>query len=260
MTATSAGDPVLVSVADGVATITLNRPERMNALNYALLSQWRSELQRLLTDDEVRVLILTGAGAHFCTGGDLKDPPAGPNGELRLRVMHDCLKLMLFGDKPVIGALEGNVYGAGFSYATACDIVVAGESARFCAPFTGVGLIPDTGLAYTLPLRIGAGRARQMMLQGLVVRTPQAADWGLVEEAVNDGEALTKAREIASALLRRAPLALGALRRLMARDLQGLYGSLEEELTIQQRLLASEDLQEGRQAFAEKRTPQFRGR
>lgn len=259
MTATSAGDPVLVNVTDGIATITLNRPERMNALNYVLLDQWRGALERLQADPEVRVLVLTGAGTHFCTGGDLKDPPAGPNGELRLKVMHDCLKLMLFGDKPVIGALEGNVYGAGFSYASACDIVVAGESARFCAPFTGVGLVPDTGLAYTLPLRISAGRARQMMLQGLVVSAPQAAEWGLVEELVADGQAITKANEIAQGLLRRAPLAMAGLRRLMARELAGLSGSLDEELATQQRLLDSEDLREGRTAFAEKRPPRFRG-
>lgn len=252
--------PVLTRHHDGIGIITLNRPDRMNAINYALIDGLRAALRQLHQDPAVRVIILTGSGKHFCTGGDLKDTANGPNGEMRLAVMHDCLRLMVSGGKPVIGAIEGNAYGAGLSYAVACDMVVAGASARFCAPFTGVGLVPDTGVAYTLPQRIGVGRARQMMMQGLVVTAPQALSWGLIEHQVNDGEALAAAQEMAASLVARAPLAIAALRRLMARELAGLEGSLAEELALQQGLLQTDDLKEARAAFAEKRTPRFQGR
>lgn len=252
--------PVLLEREGMIAIITLNRPDRMNAINYDLIAAFRQALKDFHADDSLRVAILTGAGKHFCTGGDLKDTRNGPDGETRLAVMHDCLRLLVTGGKPVIGAVEGNAYGAGFSYAAACDQVVAGAKARFCAPFTGVGLVPDTGLAFTLPRRIGVGRARRMMMQGLVVEAEQALDWGLVEEQVEEGQALVRARELAQQLLTRAPLAIAGLRRLLARDLDGLEGSLAEEYAMQMELLQSEDLKEARIAFSEKRPPRFIGR
>lgn len=252
--------PVILEREGMIAIITLNRPDRMNAINYDLIAAFRQALQTFQADDNLRVAILTGAGKHFCTGGDLKDTRNGPDGETRLAVMHDCVRLLLTGNKPVLGAVEGNAYGAGFSYAAACDQVVAGASARFCAPFTGVGLVPDTGLAFTLPRRIGIGRARRMMMQGLVVGAEQALDWGLIEEQAPDGQALSQARLLAEQLLKRAPLAITGLRRLLARDLDGLEGSLADEYAMQMELLQSEDLKEARAAFAEKRPPHFVGR
>ncbi|MGE4339144.1 MAG: enoyl-CoA hydratase/isomerase family protein [Pigmentiphaga sp.] len=252
--------PVRVERDDAVAIVILNRPDRMNAINYALIDGLRNTLRELQQDDQVRAVILSGAGRHFCTGGDLKDTANGPDGETRLAVMHDCLRLMARGSKPIIAAVEGNAYGAGFSYTVAADYVVAGASAKFCAPFTGVGLVPDTGVAYTLPRRIGTGRARRMMMQGLVVQAPQAEAWGLIEQHVEDGQALATAREVAAGLARRAPLALAALRRLMGLDLDGLEESLQLEMSLQQKLLLTEDLREARTAFAEKRQPRFTGR
>lgn len=252
--------PVLTAVADGVATITLNRPARMNAMHVALALELKRELQRLLADDGVRVLILTGAGEHFCTGADLKNRMTGPNGERLLDVLHDCFHLAMAAGKPFIAAVEGNSYGAGMSLAMMCDYVIAGDKARFCAPFTGVGLIPDIGLAWTLPARIGMGRARQMMFEGLAVPAEQALAWGMIEAQVPAGQALAAATERAHRLMARAPLALAALRGLLNRQWPDVAEFMREERRLQTQLQQSEDLAEGVRAFAERRAPRFTGR
>src|SRR5690606_28744130 len=141
-----------------------------------------------------------------------------------------------------------------------CDYVVAGASARFCAPFTGIGLIPDTGLAYTLPLKIGMGRAKRMMYEGLVVEPAQACEWGLADVLASDQRALECAYEVARRLLNRAPLALAALRELLAQQSTDPQEFLREERRLQRRLQESEDVVEGRRAFAERRPPRFIGR
>lgn len=251
---------VLCSQADGVATLTLNRPARMNALNVALLLELADKLERLNRDGDVGAIILAGAQGHFSTGADLKDTAPGPNGELRLDVLHRCFNLLTQVSKPTLAAVSGNAYGAGLSFALACDYIIAAKNARFCAPFTGIGLIPDTGLVYTLPLRIGMGRARRMMYEGLVVDAEQAHDWGMVELVTDNNALLESAHAVARTLLKRAPLALSALRGLLSRQWPDPQKFLQEERRIQQRLLATDDVQEARLAFAEKRPPRFCGR
>lgn len=252
--------PILVTQDGGVATITLNRSSRMNAMNVALALDLKKELLRLLDEDSVRVLVFTGAGGNFCTGADLKDRTPGPNGETLLGTLHECFNIMTGAKKPSIAAVEGNAYGAGFSIAMWCDYVVAGEKAKFCAPFTGIGLIPDVGLALTLPARIGMGRARRMMFEGLVVQAPQALEWGMIEHKVADGQALATAVEQAAKLMTRAPLALGALRTLLSREWPDPAEFIREEFKLQTALQQSEDVKEGISSFVERRPPQFSGR
>lgn len=252
--------PILVTEEGGIATITLNRPSRMNAMNVALALDLKQQLLRLLDDDSVRVLVFTGAGGNFCTGADLKDRTPGPNGESLLVVLHDCFNIMTKANKPSIAAVEGNAYGAGFSIAMWCDYVVAAEGAKFCAPFTGIGLIPDVGLAWTLPARIGMGRARRMMFEGFVVKADQAEQWGLIETKVPAGQAVSGALEQARKLLTRAPLALGALRQLLNREWPDPAEFIEEEFKLQSSLQKSTDFVEGVRSFVEKRPPQFTGK
>ncbi len=252
--------PILVNQADGIATITLNRPSRMNSMTVALAFNLKQELLRLLADDSVRVLVFTGAEGNFCTGADLKDRTPGPNGETLINVLHDCFNIMTGARKPSIAAVEGNAYGAGFSIAMWCDYVVAGEKAKFCAPFTGIGLIPDVGLAWTLPARIGMGRARRMMFEGLVVQSAQALDWGMIEHKVEDGQALAGAIEQARKLMTRAPLALGALRGLLNREWPDPAEFIREEYKLQKQLQQSTDFAEGVSSFVERRPAQFTGK
>ena len=251
---------LLSSTSNGIATLTLNRPQRMNALTVLLLLELAQELERLEADDTVRIIVLTGAQGNFSTGADLKDTAPGPNGEIRLDVLHRCFTLLTESRKPLIAAVEGNAYGAGFSLALACDYVIAGATARFCAPFTGIGLIPDTGLAYTLPLRIGMGRAKRMMYEGLVVESTQAEQWGLADVLASDQSALECAYDLGKKLLIRAPLALAALRELLAHQWTDPQAFLREERRLQRQLQESEDVLEGRRAFAERRPPRFSGR
>ncbi len=246
---------------EGAAGIlTIARPTRMNALTPLAGIALRDAMAQMLADDAVRVIVLAGEGSHFCTGADLKDRTPGPNGERLLVVLHELFAMMVDAPKPFVAAVEGNAYGAGFSLAVACDYVVAAENARFCAPFTGIGLVPDVGLALTLPARIGMGRARRMMIEGLPVAAPQALDWGMIEHVAPAGQALSMALECANKLLTRAPLAVAALRKLLGQSWSDPRAFLEEERRLQDALQQSQDFVEGVTSFKEKRPPSFTGR
>ncbi|MBU4610159.1 enoyl-CoA hydratase/isomerase family protein [Achromobacter sp. GG226] len=252
--------PIRTHRDGAIGILTIDRPARMNALTPRAGLALKRELTALLDDDAVRIVVLTGEGGHFCTGADLKDRTPGPNGERLLGVLHDVFALMVESRKPLVAAVEGNAYGAGFSLAVACDYVVAAENAKFCAPFTGIGLVPDVGLALTLPARIGMGRARRMMIEGLAVQAPQALDWGMIEHTAPVGEALPAAVECARKLLTRAPLAVAALRRLLGQQWQDPHAFLREERRLQDSLQQSSDFVEGVRSFVEKRPAQFTGK
>lgn len=252
--------PIRVTRDGPIGILAIDRPTRMNALTPLAGLVFKRELTDLLKDDAIRIVVLTGNGGHFCTGADLKDRTPGPNGERLLGVLHDVFALMVEAPKPFVAAVEGNAYGAGFSLAVACDYVVAAENARFCAPFTGIGLVPDVGLALTLPARIGMGRARRMMVEGLAVQAPQALDWGMIEHTAPVGEALPAALDCARKLLTRAPLAVAALRRLLGQSWPDPHAFLREERRLQDALQQSSDFVEGVRSFVEKRPARFTGK
>jgi enoyl-CoA hydratase/carnithine racemase len=240
----------------GVLTLTLDYPERRNALAIPL----REELHRILDaaqgDAEVRAIVLTGAGGVFCSGGDISgmDIRDAETGRERMRRTHRIIRLMVAGRVPIVAAVEGWCVGAGLSVACACDTIVAAEDARFVAGFGKVGLIADLGLPFTLPARIGAGRARQFFLYGTQVDAATAERIGLVDHVVPKGGALAKATELGAFLAAQAPLPIALTKQILA---EGLDRALEDERHFQTACFLSDDHAEGKAAFLGKREPRF---
>ena len=185
------------TLRDGdIAILTLDNPARRNALSLEMRLKLTEALRRLDGDADVRALVLTGTGGHFCAGGDIAGQGSGSlaDGRERFRMTHEMVRLLVRCSKPSIAAVEGWAAGAGLSLALLCDSVVAGEGAKFSAPFGKVGLIADLGLLHTLPRRIGEGRARQMLLYGEAMEAREALATGL-------DEALDWEREAQAALM-----------------------------------------------------------
>lgn len=254
-----AGMRVVEARDGGVLTLTLDYPARRNALAMPL----REELHRILdaaqAEAEIRAIVLTGAGGTFCSGGDISgmNVTDAETGRERMRRTHRIIRLMVAGRIPLVAAVEGWCVGAGLSVACACDTIVAAEDAKFMAGFGKVGLIADLGLPFTLPARIGVGRARQMFLYGTQMDAAAAERIGLVDHVVPKGSALAKATELASFLAAQAALPIALTKQILA---EGLDRALEDERTFQTACFLSDDHAEGKAAFMGKREPRFGGR
>lgn len=238
--------------------LTLNLPERRNALPLALREALCAALQRADQAAHIRCVILTGSGGHFCAGGDISDMHVGDlaAGRERMRRSHALIRQMLGMGKPIIAAVEGWAAGAGLSLAMACDSVVCSEQAQFIASFAQVGLMADMGLLYTLPRRVGDGHARQVMFYG--EKWPAAEAWriGMVDQLAAAGQALEVALGRARRLEQQAPLPLALSKAVLA---EGLDAALERERDLQSQLFLSQDHAEGKAAFLGKRPVQFTG-
>jgi enoyl-CoA hydratase/carnithine racemase len=251
---------VLLEVRDGsTLVLTLNYTERRNALSMPLRAALIDAFDRAERDPDLRAIVVTGAGGHFCAGGDISGMNVGDlaAGRERFRLTHRLVKQMVHNAKPIVAAVEGYAVGAGLSLALCCDTIVAADNARFGAGFGRIGLIADMGLNHTLPQRVGMGRARQMLLYGEQIDAVAAERIGLVDHVVTPGTALAAARDRAQALATAAPLPLALTKRLLA---EGLDASLDQERDLQSTLFLTEDHREGREAFLAKRKPVFRGR
>jgi enoyl-CoA hydratase/carnithine racemase len=249
-------EPVLVSRDGAVVTLTLNWPERRNALSVAMRHALADALEETEADRSVRAVIVTGTGEHFCAGGDLAGMTVESiaEGRERMRQAHRLIHLMVHARFPIIAAVEGWCAGAGISLACAADHVIAGDEARFVASFGKVGLLPDLGLLHTLPARIGQGRAREMLLFGETVDAARALAIGLADRVVPAGQSLPAARERAALLATQAPLTLALTKAALA---AGLDAALAREQDLQSALYLTPDHAEGRAAFLEKRPPRF---
>jgi len=255
-------DTLLYAVAGDVATITLNRPDRMNSLNAVM----RAELLDALTraPREARAVVLTGAGRGFCAGQDLGD--TGNIADLNLeRVLREeyepLLKLVYDCPVPVICAVNGAGAGAGANLALAADVVIAARSAVFIEAFARIGLIPDAGGTYWLPRLAGMARAMGMCLLADPVPAEQAAQWGLIWQAVDDDQPDSRAAEIAGKLAKGPTEAY----RLMKQALrQSMSNDLETQLALEAKLQGeagrTRDFMEGVTAFMEKRPASYEGR
>jgi 2-(1,2-epoxy-1,2-dihydrophenyl)acetyl-CoA isomerase len=257
----SDASPILVSRRDAVAVVTLNEPGKRNALTVALRRSLLATLDELSGDASCRAVVLTGAGGAFSSGGDLSvmraDDPMGARE--RLRIIHDIVRRIAIGPKPFVAAVEGAAFGAGLALAAACDVVVADPGARFCASFARVGLMPDAGLLWSLPPRVGMGAARRMMLEASVVTGEEAKALGLVDEIAVPGGALDAALVRAQVLARAAPLSIALTKAAFARGTDDLERVLAAEMDGQPMLFATQDHAEGLAAFTGKREARFRG-
>jgi E-phenylitaconyl-CoA hydratase len=256
---------VLIDVADQIATITLNRPEAMNALDPETSAALRAIWSRVATDPAIRVAILTGAGERaFCTGSDLKKtmPPKESFAELTFNAVElDTLIAGMDFDKPLICAINGFAMGGGLELALACDIRIASSNAQFALPEVRVGSIPTAGGTQHLPRAIGMSDAMLMLLTGDRMDAQEALRIGLVSKVVAPELLLAGAREIALRIAANAPLAVRAVKRLV-RD--GLDMPRPAALTMERYgwglLRDSADRIEGRLAFQQKRAPRYEGR
>lgn len=244
---------------DGLRVITLNEPERRNPIGHEKRLALRAALGDAAEDAAVRAVVLTGAGGHFSAGGDIRDQGERSLGAHRERfaVIADMVTRMARFPKPLVGAVEGWAAGGGFALAMACPMVVASREARFVAAFTKIALMPDMGLLSTLPARIGAARARRLLIDNRVVEAPEALDLGIADTLADPGDAVRLAGELALREADGAPMPRQFILDWFARD---LAEALEYEATLQPVMLDSADAAEGRAAFAEKRRPKFRGR
>lgn len=246
--------------------VTLSAPDRRNAICPAMREELLRALRKFARDKECKVIMITGADSHFCAGGDMRNGEIDANGPEPFRtysnslVLQDIIRLIATGPKPVIAAVEGAAFGAGFSIAAACDVVIAGSGARFCASFGKVGLMPDAGIMWSLPRRIGAAKASYILLTARVVNAEEALQYGLADDVVPEGKAYATALERGRALSSIAPLSIAAIRSVMSRAAFGLENVLAAEREIQPLLTLSEDYSLGRKAFIERRPPKFEGK
>jgi 2-(1,2-epoxy-1,2-dihydrophenyl)acetyl-CoA isomerase len=256
-------DSVVRDSAGGVLTLTLNRPDALNSFTVEMKEALLAALKDAARDREVRVVVLTGAGRAFSAGQDLKERQ-GPDvadlgSELRLRYNPIVLAMRRL-EKPIIGAINGVAAGAGMSIAMACDIVIASDKASFIEAFSRVGLVPDTGSTWFLPRLIGSLRATEMMFTADPVDATTAERIGLVNRVVSHDQLMDEAKALAQRLAQAAPIALALTKRALNRTHQmNLEEALDFEAQLQSIAGRSADHREGVAAFAEKRTPAFRG-
>ncbi len=202
------------TVESNIATLTLNRPEAKNALNAEISDGLEAALQRIGVDREIRVLVISGAGGAFCAGGDVRAMNASAGemtAEMRRTSMqrhHRNVKMLASLDRPVIAAVDGPAFGAGFSLALLADMVIATPRARFCMAFARIGLIPDFGALYTLPRIVGMARAKEIMFSAREIGAIEARELGLVLEIAEVEALMPRARALATALANASPLAL----------------------------------------------------
>jgi len=251
---------ILTDDTGAVRTITLNRPEVRNAIDIPLRVALADALEQADRDVSVRVIVLTGAGRMFCSGGDIstmrrmEPEPALKRAQLAQRV----IRAIWSTPKPVIAAVEGGAYGAGTALAAACDRVVVAEDARFVTTFLNVGLAGDMGIFASLPARIGVARTRQMLLLGRPVDASTAVAMGLADALAEPGSALAAARGDAAALAARPAGAVGVIKQMLATaPRMPALDVLDLEAVQQAQLFGSDDFAEGVAAFHEKRPARF---
>lgn len=259
---------VTLTVADGLATIELNRPEALNAWNTELGGELNAAVRSVAADTNVRAVLVRGAGRAFSSGADLKAVTGGdktPEGAPDLhKVLTELYHPIILGlrqmPKPVVAAVNGPAVGIGLSLALACDLIVAAESAYFLLAFVNIGLVPDGGSSALVPARIGFSRAAELALLGERLDARTALAWGLINRVVPDAE-LAEQSELLARHLANGPTRsyAGSKQQLNARVFAGLEEQLVLEAQIQQEMASSHDFAEGVTAFLQKRAPLFRG-
>jgi 2-(1,2-epoxy-1,2-dihydrophenyl)acetyl-CoA isomerase len=265
-------EQIIYEKSDGIATITLNRPERMNAFTPQMLDEWLDALQDAHTDDEIRAVILTGTGRGFCTGADVVRTGEGLSLVDRSRshvdnrnFLRDSVqripRLVSIMEKPYIAAVNGAAVGAGMDMASMCDMRFAAETARFGMTYVRMGLIPGDGGCYFLPRIVGMAKALDLIWTGRLIDAKEALEIGYVSAVITDDQLIAHTREYAAKLVNGPAVAIQQAKRLAYRS-QDITLDSALDLAQQAMFIAqeTEDSREGPRAFAEKREPQFKGR
>ncbi len=257
-------ETILVSEAEGLTTLTLNRPDKLNSFTAEMNLALRLALSEARERDACRAILLTGAGRAFSAGQDLADPAVSADGDLGETIeeyYNPLIRLMRTVEKPIVCAVNGVAAGAGANIALACDIVLAAQSAKFIQAFSKIGLIPDSGGTWTLTRHLGEARAKALAMTAAPLSAQQAADWGLIWRAVADGALMAEAQALAIQLAQGPTFGLGLTKHaIQAAGEHGLSAQLDLERDLQSQAGKSPDYAEGVAAFTEKRPPRFTGK
>lgn len=257
---------ILLDIADRIATITLNRPDKLNSFTSEMHADLKHAMQIIRDDGSVRVLVVTGAGRGFCAGQDLSErvmgeETAGDVGNSLEKNYNPLLKQLRALPYPVVCAVNGVAAGAGCNLALACDIVIAAKSASFIQAFSKIGLIPDAGGTYTLPRLVGTARAMAAAMLAEKISAEQALQWGMIWKCVEDAELMNEAKALARQLGGQATRALGLTKRAIYESANNSFEQqLDLERDLQREAARSQDFREGVIAFKEKRPARFTGR
>ena len=258
---------VSVEPGEGSVVLSLNRPDKLNAFNEEMHRALRAALSEAAADPACRAVLLTGSGRAFCAGQDLeeRDPAAAEQPFDLAATLEDfynpLIRLIRSMEKPVVCAVNGVAAGAGANIALACDIVLAAKSARFIQTFCKIGLVPDSGGSWSLTRLIGEARAKALTLTGMPLSAEQAADWGLIWQAVEDGSLMTEARALVESFAKGPTVGLGLTKQaIQAAATNSLDRQLDLERDLQGEAGRTPDYAEGVAAFLGKRPPNFIGR
>jgi 2-(1,2-epoxy-1,2-dihydrophenyl)acetyl-CoA isomerase len=257
---------ITVATDHGLATLTLNAPDKLNAVSRKMIAELKDCWEKLAADGSVRAVLLTGAGRGFCAGADLNDPDrdrseTADSGSALDKFFNPVIRLMRSMPKPIVAAVNGPAAGVGMSFALASDIAIAGKSASFLQAFARIGLLPDGGSTWFLPRLVGEQRARALAMLAPKISAEQAKEWGLIWDVVEDGALMTAATEVARGLADGPTLSLARIKEAMNRASGNqLSQQLDLERDFQRELGRSEDFKEGVLAFLAKRKPNFKGK
>ncbi len=267
VTYASSTEELLVSLDEGILTLTLNRPDRMNAINGPMLGELSRVLQQANIDPEIRVVIMTGAGRGFCSGLDLKQQTEGNGAAVgrrgyQLFDLHNSPPVVINRmDKPMICALNGAAAGYGMDMALGCDIRIASENAKMGAVFAKRGVLPESGGCWYLPRLLGWARAAEVAFMGDVLDAKKSLELGLVNKVVPHDDLMPETMRWARQIAKNAPLSVQSTKRMMRLGMDEPFEAAVDHIYLQLLpLFGSDDFKEGLAAFAERREPSFKGR